>query len=100
MAVDGELVGNGISFKWVSANMHNTIMGIYPSYQSVLNNMEQSKALKRAFHRFWALDMDAIIWYKTMAVGNIVSKTPTLAPSFSYLKESFDRQVGVECAYS
>jgi hypothetical protein len=80
--------------------MHNTIMGIYPSYQSVLNNMEQSKALKRAFHRFWALDMDAIIWYKTMAVGNIVSKTPTLKSSFSYLKESFDRQVGVECAYS
>jgi hypothetical protein len=98
IAVDGvHKFGASLPFELVSLGLHNTIKGVYPSYQGLVKNGVPHK--KAAFHRSWAMDYNKSLWYKGRIVGSIVGGIPHFNASESYLRGDFERQVGVNCAY-
>jgi hypothetical protein len=79
-----EQVPDNINYKWY----HDTIVGIFPSYEDCLR-LSGKEYKKRAFSRRFAISKDWL-FYKGMIVGDIENKLPKLDPRYIYLREHLE----------
>lgn len=79
----GGLIGEEIGWK----DLHNCIMGIYPTLKEIL---AAPTNVKRAWCRKWAICGDVLYYSMDTPVGEVREGNLILAPKFGFLREDLE----------